>query len=220
MTLHVEVLPRNQQALLRQLGSVARQSGFYLGGGTAVAIQLGHRLSLDFDWFTEARFRDPVILAANLRDSGLEVVIESTDAGTLHTRCNGIPVSFLEYRYRLLAERIPWPEYGCEIASLHDLACMKLAAVVSCGLKKDFLDVYAILETRFSLAELLGMYREKYGVSDTGHVLTSLTFFDDADPEQMPRLFWTVGWDDVKSSLRNRVMEFSRLAEQALPVLR
>ena len=118
MTLHEEVLPAGQRAVLRQLGQVVSGKGFYLGGGTAVAIHAGHRLSLDFGWFTEGRFPDPVVFAARLREVGIALEIESTDAGTLHARCDGVPVSFLEYAYPLLTEQVTWPAFGCQLASV------------------------------------------------------------------------------------------------------
>ena len=71
MNLYAEVLPPQQQDVLRQLGHVTRKLGYYLGGGTAVAIHLGHRRSVDLDWFTEGRMDDPMRLATQIRDEGV-----------------------------------------------------------------------------------------------------------------------------------------------------
>ncbi|MBI4545886.1 MAG: hypothetical protein HY703_11870 [Gemmatimonadetes bacterium] len=82
--MYTKVLVAAQQNLLRQLGPLAREAGFYLGGGTAVAIQLGHRRSLDLGWFTGQPIGDPAALAARLRDRGLDITIRGVAAGTLH----------------------------------------------------------------------------------------------------------------------------------------
>lgn len=77
MSFHAEVLPPEQQTALRQLGHAATVSEFYLGGGTAIAIHLGHRQSVDFDWFTAQRFDDPLELSRELQRRGVELKVGS-----------------------------------------------------------------------------------------------------------------------------------------------
>ena len=114
MTMRADVMPPGQQALLRRLGPFAMRHGFYLGGGTAVAIQLGHRRSVDLDWFTGDRLEDPLRLAATLREAGF------------------------------------------------------------------------------------------------GHVLFSLTFFDDAEAEAMPEMLWDVEWAHVRRTIEHWIREYVR----------
>lgn len=102
MTFDQRVLGAGQQFALHRLSRVSAHSPFYLGGGIAVALHLGHRKSLDLDWFTSEPMGDPLQLAASLQDAGLPFEAVALDRGTLHGRLARVPVSFLEYRYPLL----------------------------------------------------------------------------------------------------------------------
>ena len=169
MTMHPQVMPPAQQAVLRKLGPLATEADFYLGGGTAAAIQIGHRRSVDLDWF-----------------------------------------SFLEYRYPLLEPPAEWARYGCRLASLPDLACMKLSAIAGRGTKKDFIDVFALGRSGLGLGEMLDLYKRKFSIRDIGHVVMSLTYFDDAEAEDMPTMLWDVGWSNVKQSIERWVTDYTR----------
>jgi len=210
MNFHPEILQGSQSEILRELAPVIGRKGFYLGGGTAIALLLGHRLSQDFDWFTGNRLADPMLLAEGVREEGISFITGQIERGTLHGTVTGIRVTFLEYRYPLLQPALIWPEYQCPIASPADLACMKLSAVAQRGSRKDFLDIYALGRQCFSLAEMLELYREKYQVRDIGHVLYGLAYFDDADREPMPRCLWDLDWRDVKKSIRKWLKEMAR----------
>jgi len=174
---------------------------FYLGGGTALAIYLGHRRSVDFDWFTREPIADPLHLARDLSDQDIAFVMGNIERGTLHGSVSGVQVSFLEYRYPLLQPLVAWPMFGCILASPEDLACMKLSALAQRGAKKDFVDVYALGIKYCSLSDMLGWYQQKYAVTDLTHVLYSLAYFDDADRERMPRMFWDSNWRTIKQTI-------------------
>lgn len=205
MTLHTEVLAATQLAALRQLATAATDAGFYLAGGTAVALHLGHRRSVDFDWFGEQVRVDPEALAARLRASGAAVTIRAIDRGTLHAELSGVAVSFLEYAYPLLEPLVPWPDHGCALASKADLACMKLTAVAARGSRKDFADVYALGRTGLGLSRMLELYQAKFETRDVIHVLASLCYFDDAEAEAMPEMLWPVSWSEIKATLEQWV---------------
>lgn len=210
MDLHPEVMPESQQRMLKKLGRTAAEHGFYLAGGTAIAIWLGHRESVDLDWFTERGISDPLGLAETLKAGGLEFETSAVAKGTLHGKAEAVKLSFLEYRYPMLRPLVLWPEFGCELASPEDLACMKLSAISSRGAKKDFIDLYALGSTRFSLAEMLELYQQKFEATDLLHVLSSLAYFDDAEPEETPRLHWTLDWEEVKRTVKAWVTEYVR----------
>lgn len=210
MTLHPEVMPEPQQRLLRALGPRATARGFYLGGGTAVALYEGHRRSVDLDWFSGAPMGDPLRLAAGLVEDGIELEVESVDVGTLHGHVEGVRVSFLEYRYPLLQSLVDWPAYGCRLASREDLLCMKLAAIAGRGARKDFLDVYALGISGLPPSKGLDLYREKYATSDVGHVLFSLAYFDDAEGEAMPEVLGGEDWAEVRRTIEGWVLEIAR----------
>lgn len=206
---HNEILSDVQAVVLKALAPFSQEQGFYLGGGTAVAIMLGHRKSIDFDWFTLDHIPDPVLLAGKLREAGVLFQTGSIDRGTLHGTVSGVRVSFLEYRYPLLKPTETWPEYGCVIASPDDLACMKLAAVAQRGSRKDFIDIYALTENLFTLPEMLEFYRNKYSVRDISHVLYGLSYFDDADREPMPLCLWNTDWKAVKKRISEIIANYA-----------
>ncbi len=208
LRLHWRVLSPTQRVQLRTLSPLAAQRGFYLAGGTGLALQLGHRRSVDFDWFTRSRLADPLQLSADLQASGAPLVVESSEKGTLHARLRGVRVSFLEYRYRLLRPLLVPGGAAPPLASLEDIACMKLAAIAQRGARKDFIDVYA-LGQRFTLAEMLSLYQRKYAIPDIGHLLVALSFFDDADREPMPRLLLRWSWPAIKKTFKAWVRDLA-----------
>jgi hypothetical protein len=215
MNLHAEVLPPQQAMLLRSLGPAADSLGFVLGGGTAVALHLGHRRSLDFDWFTQDRIDDPVVLAARIVGNDLPFEPSSVDRGTLHGRIDAVRVSFLEYPYAPLQPATEWPEFGCRLASLEDLACMKLSAVAGRGARKDFVDIHALGSRCFELSRMLTLYQRRYGIRDVGHVLFALVFFDDAEREPMPEMLWDTRWNEIRESITNWVRQLDRASMRA-----
>jgi hypothetical protein len=189
------------------MGPPVTQRRFYLAGGTALAAQLGHRRSVDLDWFTEERLVDPLMLGQELREEGVSFVTGQVARGTLHGMVSGVRASFLEYRYPLLEPTVSWPEFECSLASLPDLACMKLSAVSQRGARKDFVDIYALVERYQPLTKLLGLYQQKYSVADIAHVLYGLAYFDDAENERMPKMLWPVNWRTMKKSIQQWVRE-------------
>ena len=128
MKLHREILGRRQRKALMEIGPAAAATGFYLGGGTALALRLGHRLSVVLDWFSDSRLGDPARLAAALREAGVPLVTTMMAEGTLYGTVERVPTSFLQYPYARL--RPLGRARGFRIASLDDLACMKFSAIV------------------------------------------------------------------------------------------
>ena len=207
MSFHPEILQGAQTGVLRQLSPLVSPRQFYLGGGTALALHLGHRLSVDLDWFTPEKIADPLRLAQELRDEGAPFVTGSTARGTLHGMMEGVRLSFIEYHYPLLEPLVSWPEFGCHLASMADLACMKLSAVAQRGSRKDFIDIYALGTNGFSLHEMLAMHQRKYSVKDISHVLYGLAYFDDADKERGLKLLRDIDWQVVKKTIQGWVRE-------------
>jgi hypothetical protein len=205
MNWHAEVLSEEQHAVLGQLGHVAADLGYYLGGGTAVALHLGHRRSVDFDWFTGVSLDNPLQLARTIQDRGVGLQVSTVERGTLHGIVAAVRVSFLEMRYPPLKPPVDWPSFRCAIASQEDLAALKLLAVAQRGSKKDFLDVYALGLQGLSVGQMLAWYCQKFSVADVSRVLYSLCYFDDADREPMPKMLAIVTWDQVKETIRDWV---------------
>ncbi len=211
MKFHVEGLNSKQFQILRKFGREFDRRGFYLGGGTALAIYFGHRLSVDLDWFTSNAIEDPLLLAESLCGSGLGFRTTQSAPGTLHGTFMGVRVSFLEYRYPLLQSLMPWKEMNCSLASLDDLACMKLSAIANRGARKDFCDIYMLGTKHRSLPEMLRLYQRKFKMDDIGPVLYGLSYFDDAESERMPRMLLNVQWRTIKQAIQEWVKEVGRV---------
>lgn len=202
MTLHLETVSKEQREAIRLLAPLLTARQMYLAGGTSAALQLGHRRSVDLDWFSSQPIADPMALARDLRSSDIPFETASVDRGTLHGQVLGVPVSLLEFGYPLLRPPVLWPDANCQLASLVDLAAMKLVAIAQRGSKKDFFDIYALGLDQFSLAQMLQAYQEKYGVDDVSRILCSLTYFEDAEQEPNPVLLGDLSWDACKETIR------------------
>ena len=198
---HRNILSSRQLKLLERLGPFMKTHGFYLAGGTAIALILGHRESVDLDWFLERPLGDPNDWADKIRNSGVGFIVRSVTKGTLYLRANGVRVSLLEYRYPMLRPNVEWKAASCSMASLDDLACMKLSAVAQRGSKKDFIDIYALMKKHKSLEQMLKLYQKKFPGHDIAPILYGLSYFDDADNERMPRMIWKTKWTEIKKEI-------------------
>lgn len=207
--IQLEVLPTTQRKMLRSLGPFADQHRFFLVGGTAVALHLGHRRSVDLDWFTHDDIDDPHQFAARLVAEGFAWKTKKIAPGTLHGTVEGINVSFLSYPYPLLDELVDISGFDCRMASLEDLAAMKLAALAQRGTKKDFVDIWALARHGFDLSQMVAWYRQKYATDDVFHLISSLSYFEDADPEPMPRMLVDGEWETIKDVLRDLVKDYA-----------
>ncbi len=173
----------------------------YLAGGTALALELGHRVSVDLDFFSP----DPLPheleeLAARVGDAH----VVGREPRTLHMLVEGVQVSFFQYQYPLIGEVTK--EGGICMAAPQDIAAMKIDAASSRGSKKDFIDLYVLLHT-YTLPELIAFFEQKYAhiAYNKAHILKSLVYFDDAEYEPMPRMLIPVTWDEVKTRLTHEV---------------
>lgn len=169
---------------------------FYLAGGVAVALRLGHRTSHDLDLF--AIERDPTELEEPLSRLP-EVRVVSRAPGTLHLEVGGVPVSLLRYRYALLEDVEEDPRVPVKLASPADLVCMKLSAIAGRGARRDFWDLHELLATSGTpLPRALELFSRKYPSTDLGHVVRALAYFGDADAEPMPAGLQAVTWAAIK----------------------
>lgn len=207
--MHRETIDRRTRGVLEKIKGLDILDGFYLAGGTALAILFGHRISVDLDFFSGTDF-DSVDIRKTLAGVG-DVVVVGEEDGTLHCTVDGVKVSFLRYPYGLLFP--PARFDGIRIADERDIAAMKIDAVSSRGSRKDFIDLYFLLK-KYPLAELLRFFVEKF--SDIGfntlHILKSLTYFDDAEKEPAPMMLVDVRWDEVKKTIVGHVLAFERQA--------
>jgi hypothetical protein len=192
---HPKVIPASTETTLCALQDAKLLDRFYLAGGTALALQFGHRLSLDLDFFSPEHFDQESLLQQLQALPGFALV--SKAPYTLHVTLQRTKVSFLGYAYPMLFPTNPFLEVA--VADPREIACMKVSAIASRGTKRDFVDLYASAE-RYGLKEILRLFGVKYAQThySTIHILKSLTFFADAEKDPMPHMLVTIDWDKVK----------------------
>ncbi len=195
------IYPQTRQ-VLKQIAAVSVPGDFYLAGGTGLALQLGHRCSIDLDLFTPA-FPKRDLLLSSIKHLSPQLVQEAE--GTLDLIIDTVNVSFLEYTYPLLeTTQKPAEIYEFPLASVLDIACMKLSAISSRGTKKDFIDLYYILQEK-DWDDLWSAFRRKYEGVDYNrqHILKSLIYFADAEDDPEPDMLVDYNWEEVKEYLEN-----------------
>jgi predicted nucleotidyltransferase component of viral defense system len=199
--LHLETVDPFTLGLLKSLMSKEYLRQFVLVGGTALALQMGHRKSVDLDMFTVSDMDADSLLDCLQKD--FEVLPKVKTKGSLICDVEKIKVDFIKFKY---AFAYPVQEIdGIRLLSVEDIAPMKLDAITGRGSKKDFYDLYFLLE-RYNLQELLDLYIRKYQHSTLFHVIKSLTWFDDAEPQVLPDvLLKKVTWTQVKKRIEQAV---------------
>ena len=182
--------------ILNQVMSNPDFDSFTLVGGTALALQLGHRVSLDLDFFGSGDvFSDEFLESAH---SLGDIRLMSRSRNILVVEVNGVKVDFVNYRYKFL--RKPVISGNIRLASLEDIGAMKLSAITGRGRKRDFIDLFFLLD-HFTLSSLLTYYREKYPDGSDFLVLRSLTYFGDADLDADLQMLVPIDWNKVKKRI-------------------
>lgn len=180
MDLYFNILDQKRISILPKLANF--KEDFYLAGGTALAFYFGHRDSVDFDFFSSKSFSvERLVSKIEKVFSGHKILIVQKEIGTLTVILDDeIKISFFEYDYRLIAQVVE-SEYMI-LASIPDIACMKLSAICSRSLYKDYLDLFFIFQ-KFSLSQLLSLCKDKFPSLDEQVILKSLLYFEDIEME-------------------------------------
>lgn len=197
--LHLETVYPDTLSLLRRLQDLSNAYNFRLVGGTALALQLGHRHSIDLDFFGKSK-RPISSILFEVRDLGTLEVFNQTDH-ILQMNIDGVNVDFVDYKYDWLQDSVTIDDIV--LAHVEDIAAMKLAAVSGRGSKKDFVDVYELLK-HYSFGELIGFYNLKFPDGNLYAFLKSICYFTDADPEPMPDMKNEVSWTEIKKTIEEK----------------
>jgi hypothetical protein len=203
--MHSESINPETKRVLEKIAKSPIASEFYLAGGTALAIQLGHRESIDLDWFSEIEFLNSKV-KEELSGVG-KFELTSEEEGTVHGTADDVKVSFLRYPYKLLFPLVSF--FGINLADERDISAMKIDAVSSRGSKKDFIDIFFLLQ-KYSLDELFDFFEKKFPDIHYNklHVLKSLVYFETAEGEPMPKMLTEADWTKVKNEIMAKVNEF------------
>ena len=211
-TAHWEAVTLEVRDLLAVLGQLPLLRPFYLAGGTALALRLGHRISQDLDLFANIETLDEHLrqsIVEELRRGHAIDLLQDSVLGLI-LKVEGQPVSFFSYGYPLLAPTDLVS--GIQVAGILDIGLMKLDAIAGRGTRKDFYDLYFIA-SHIPLDELFARSSDKYPHSRGFgmRVLTALVDFDIADQQDEPTMLRPVKWDQVKAFF---VTQARRLGQQ------
>lgn len=189
--------------LLNRIMAVDAFKDFYLVGGTSLALQLGHRNSIDIDLFGRSEIEE--IEFTDILNTIGDVVILKKSKSILVYSINGIKVDFVNYNYPWLEE--PEVIQNIRLASKADIGAMKLNAIAGRGSKKDFIDLYELLQL-YSLSEIIEFYNQKYHDGSVFLVIKSLNYFDDADLDEAPLMYRHLEWESIKGFIKEAVQDY------------
>ncbi len=195
LTIHLQLLPELNE--------------FYLVGGTALALQLGHRNSIDIDLFTQNDFKSEN-LSAFLKSMFENARIDHEGKKTCLTVINNIKVDFITHPYPFI--KPPITEEGITYLSKEDIAAMKLNAIINSGQRlKDFIDVYFLLE-HFSVRDMVGFFEQKYPNTNPLVALKALSFFGDIDESiDPPKLLKPIPLKKIKARIYKAVTNADKI---------
>lgn len=203
--MHYEILDEARRQLLPAFSFCKSQ--FYLAGGTSLALQIGHRDSIDFDFFSPEDI-DTTELFGAVQEAfaGHTILKTQEEKNTLSVLVDGeVRVSFFAYPYTLIRDVLE--EEYLRLASKEDIACMKLSAITGRATEKDYVDIYFLLK-EYPLNTLLDLARQKFPNLDTALVLKSLVYFDDIVAEPIRFVPGSeIDFATVQSEMRRVVAE-------------
>lgn len=198
--LHYETIDPGTLELLKQLQALPDFKNLRLVGGTSLALQIGHRKSVDIDLFGKITLEPDEIMEV-IRPIGNISILKNFQNIHVFT-IQGIKVDIVNYSYPWLSNALYTDDL--QLADQKDICAMKLAAITGRGTRKDFIDIYFLLRT-FTIEDMLNFYLQKYPDAASFMVIKSLTYFEDAEEEPEPYMFETVDWNLVKTEIRKQV---------------
>lgn len=198
--LHLSTVDSTTLELLKKLQSIPILNNTRLVGGTALALQIGHRKSVDLDFFgTVDASKDELTMA--LEQIGSLVVLKESPHIHIY-QLNNVKIDVVDYQYSWIDDAVVMQ--GIRMASLRDIAAMKITAIIGRGTKKDFIDIAFLLQ-RFSINKILDFYSQKYPDGSTFMAMKSLAYFDDAEEDIMPYMLTDISWEKIKSQILSEI---------------
>lgn len=211
--LHKETVSAETLDLIQRLMAEDELQGFKLVGGTALALMLGHRLSIDIDLFSDQPFNAQVV--ADSLSSRYQINNLETDLNTFTCFIEDVKVDCMAHRYPWIGSEVSLE--GIRMASMEDIAAMKLNAIATNGSRwKDFADMYKLLEHR-SLAQMLNYYEMKYPNVNKVTAFKSLVYHNDVKQTQDLKLLnKQVQWSDIVKRLKKATLDPGKVFEQEI----
>lgn len=213
--MHSKCLPPDVLELLKKLGKAVRKYEIILAGGTGLALHLGHRISVDMDFFTQKTFSTEKIFQEMRRLNLNPKVLEESE-GSLTVTIDGTKVSMLRYPYPFVEEMKEFD--GVPVAGVIDIAAMKIIAISQRGAKRDFFDLYFVLQD-IPFRKVAENMVKRFGTDRINpvHIGKSLVYFNDADADPEPMLPGKdkTAWDKVKKFFVKNVQQMALDMERA-----
>lgn len=206
--LHKEAVDGATLGLLKSLQSKPYLKGFFLAGGTALALYNGHRRSVDIDLFSDFAFDTSQMLENLSQDFQFKLMFAAPN--TLKGTIDNINVDILAHRYNIVNE--PSREEEIEMLSEADIAAMKLNVIATSGQRiKDFIDIYFLFE-KYDLKHILEWYSRKYSQTNDLLIMKSLIYFDDIDESEWPVMIREpdLKWENVRQKIEKIVLNHTR----------
>lgn len=200
--LFLDAIEPQTLSLLKQLQALPVLADTRLVGGTALALQLGHRISVDLDMFGKWNY------AEDLGDIFAAIGKTEKESGTPDGKMaffyiDGVKVDCVSYDiYKWLES--PIEVEGVRLAGIKDIAAMKVNAITNRGTRKDFVDMARLLDD-YSLGDIFAWYREKYPAANPALAMRSLSYFVDAETMPMPKMLIPFDWEEAKDRIRAAV---------------
>ncbi|MBI2437030.1 MAG: nucleotidyl transferase AbiEii/AbiGii toxin family protein [Candidatus Magasanikbacteria bacterium] len=191
--------------LLKILSTKKWIQSFYLAGGTALALQYGHRQSIDLDFFCKKNINTKQLIQ-KLSVIGSFTLIQEEE-NTVEGILNGVKISFMTYPYILIQAVVSVEKYVF-MAHKDDIAVMKLGAITGRNTKKDFIDLYWYMtHEKKDMRDMALLTEKKFNGFDFDmyHIYKSLVYFIEADKEPMPLMLESVKWNEVKDFFKNEI---------------
>jgi predicted nucleotidyltransferase component of viral defense system len=202
--LQANAVSRTTLDVLKTLAEQSWIKDFNLVGGTALALYWGHRLSVDIDYFSDQKINLDELEGKINRVPG--AILFSKNPISLAYTIHNIKSDFVNFPYRFFYP--PQTKEHFFIAHIDDVVSLKLGALANRGAKKDFYDLYYILQ-HYNLDQLTELYKKKFKVADILPLLKSLLYFGDAEDELPPDLVKDkqLTWPQVKKFIVQHVKE-------------
>lgn len=202
------VLNWNQKKILKNIPFLDKQ-GVYLAGGTALALHFGHRTSQDLDFYTKKHF-EPGLVYKKFKKAFKKLSPADIAEDTLKFRLGITDLSFFRYPYPLIRPLVPYE--SVKLASAEDIIAMKIEALITRGLKRDFVDIYFAIE-KYGVKGILEFFKEKYPEAFNEYkCLTALTYFEDAEKKEQGRkrvyIYSGEGWGKIKKYISGEVKKY------------
>jgi hypothetical protein len=198
--------PPTALELLKKICAIQELSPFGLGGDTSLALRIGHRHSIDLDFFINVNFNTESVFQVITKNfPSTELLFEQNQ--TMMFNINDVKVDFVLYPF-------PWLQpfivvEGIQLLSINDIIPMKLQAASNRNAKKDYWDIAALLK-EYSLDEMLKIFTSKFPQVDIGFIVHSLTYFEQADTEPDPDTADGMQWDEIKIALIEAVRQYTK----------